>query len=37
MFVGEALHTFQLYHQNVFDEDIGRVFSQRRVLVDYGI
>jgi hypothetical protein len=27
VFVDEALDTFQLDHQHVFDEDIGKVFS----------
>jgi hypothetical protein len=35
VFVGEAIHTFQLDHQHVFDEDIGKVFSDTGALVDY--
>ena len=35
VFVGEALHTFQLDHQHVFDEDISTVFSDRVALVGY--
>ena len=31
---GEPLHTFQLDHQYVFDEQVGKVFSHRLTLVD---
>jgi hypothetical protein len=34
--VGEALGTFQLHHQNVFDQEIGEVFSGRVALVGDG-
>ena len=27
VFVGEGFHTFQLDHEHVFDEEIGKVFS----------
>ena len=30
---GEPFHTFQLDHQHVFDEQIGKVFSDRVTLV----
>src|ERR1017187_5746843 len=33
--VGEALHTFQLHQRHVFDEDIGKVFSDILALVSY--
>jgi hypothetical protein len=33
--VGEALHTFQLHQQHVFDEDIGKAFSDILALVSY--
>jgi len=32
---GEPLRTFQLDHQLVFDEDVGKVFSDRVDLVAY--
>ncbi len=33
--VGQALQAFQLDHQDVFDEDIGKVFSDVVALVGY--
>ena len=36
MFVGEAVHTFQLDHQNIFNEEIGKVFSDSVALLGYG-
>jgi hypothetical protein len=33
VFAGEALDTFQLDHEHVFDEDIGKVFSNVVALV----
>jgi hypothetical protein len=36
MFVGQPLDTLQLDHENVFDEDIGKVFADRKPLIRYG-
>ena len=35
VFVGEALHTLQLDHQDVFDDDISKVFSGIMALAGY--
>jgi len=34
--VAEALHTFQLHHELVFDEKIGKILSHRLALVADG-
>jgi len=34
--VGQAIHTFQLKHQHIFDEDIRKVFAGRMAFVTYG-
>jgi hypothetical protein len=33
MFVGETFHTFQFNYEDVFNEDIGEVFSDTVVFV----
>ena len=35
VFVGEALDTFELDHQHVFDEEIGEVLSDALSLVSH--
>jgi hypothetical protein len=35
VFVRQALDTFQLDHQHIFDEDIGKVFSDAVAFAGY--
>ena len=34
MLIGETVHTFQLDHQYVFDEEVGKILSDRVAFVD---